>query len=95
MFVHIVMMRLEGADEAFHAQVRDYVKRIKKELPYVRAYAYGRNIADRGKGLDWAIYSTFDNSADHDRYQVSPLHQEFKVFMGKKIADICVCDMEA
>jgi hypothetical protein len=93
MFHHVVLMKLKGADARFHARVADYVARVRRELPYVRAFHYGRNVADRSKGHDWAVYAAFDTSADHDRYQVSPVHQEMKAFMMEHIEEIVVCDM--
>lgn len=96
MFFHVVMMRLTpDADAAVHARIADFVRRVRRELDYVQAYHFGRNVADRGKGYDWAVIGTFASSADHDRYQVSPVHQEMKAFMTPYIDDIVVCDFEA
>ena len=95
MFYHVVMMRLTEADDAFLARVRHYEERIRHELPYVRDYRFGRNVAVRAKDYAWAVIGVFDNSADHDRYQVSPVHQEMKAFMAPHIADIVVCDLDA
>ena len=92
MFYHVVLMRLTGVDDAFLARVRDYGERIRRELPYVRDYQFGRNAADSANGYDWTVIGTFENSADHDRYQMSPVHQEMKAFMMPHIADIVVCD---
>lgn len=92
MFHHVVLMRLRDPDGAFHQQVNAFVERIRRELPYVRSYHYGRNVASRAQGFDWAVLASFDSSADHDRYQVSPVHQEMKAFMSPRIADIVVCD---
>lgn len=92
MFYHVVMMRLKGDDDAFHARVGEYVRRVRSELSYVRDYRYGRNVAGRAKGYDWVVAATFDTSADHDRYQVSPAHQEMKAYMTPFIDDLVVCD---
>lgn len=94
MFHHIVLMRIEGADEAFHQTVEDYVARVREELPYVLDYVYRPNLADRSGSYDWAILSSFASSADHDRYQVSDLHQEMKDFMAPRIAALLACDVE-
>jgi Stress responsive A/B Barrel Domain len=95
MFFDVVMMRLAGADEACLARIRHYAERVRRELPYVRDYHFGRNIASRGKELTWSVIGIFDSSADHDRYQASALHQEMKAFMTPHIADIVVCDCDA
>jgi hypothetical protein len=58
----------------------------------VRDYQFGRNVAARAKGFTWTMTGTFDSSANHDRYQVSALHQEMKAFMSPHIADIAACD---
>lgn len=92
MFYHVVMMQLQNADEAFLARVRAYAQRVRDELAYVRDYHFGKNVASRARGFEWVVVSVFDTSADHDRYQVSPVHQEMKAFMTPYIADIVVCD---
>ena len=56
---------------------------------------FGRNVAARAKGFAWTVIGTFDSSADHDRYQVSALHQEMKAFMSPHIVDIAVCDFDS
>ena len=95
MFFHVVMMRLsDDADASVHARIHEFVGRVRRELDYVRDYHFGRNVADRGKGYDWAVIGTFDTSADHDRYQVSTVHQEMKAFMTPYISDIVVCDFD-
>lgn len=95
MFFHIVMMRLTpDADATVHTRIGGFVTRVRRELDYVHDYHFGRNIADRGKGYDWAVVGTFASSADHDRYQISAVHQEMKAFMTPYIADIVVCDFE-
>jgi len=92
MFYHVVMMRLKDPDRAFHDRVNAFAERVRRELEYVRAYHYGRNVAGRAQNFDWAVIAAFDSSADHDRYQGSPVHQEMKAFMSPRIADIVVCD---
>jgi hypothetical protein len=95
MFYHVVLMRLTDADDGFLARVSDFGEQIRLELPYVLDYQFGRNVAFRAKGYDWTVIGTFENSADHDRYQISPVHQEMKAFMMPHIADIVVCDFDA
>ena len=95
MFYHVVLMRLTDAGEAFLAHVRHYEDRVRRELPYVRDYRFGRNEASRANGYDWTVIATFDSAADHDRYQISAVHQEMKAFMTPHIADIVVCDYGA
>src|SRR5476649_1276261 len=64
MFFHVVMMQLANADDAFLARVQYYVERIRSELPYVRDYQFGRNVAARAKGFAWTVIGVFDSSAD-------------------------------
>lgn len=94
MFHHVVVMRIEGADEAFHRRVEEYAARVRAELPYVLDYVYRPNLADRSGGYDWAILSSFASSEDHDRYQASDLHQEMKAFMSNRIAALIACDID-
>lgn len=92
MFFHVVMMQLTDADDTFLARASHYADRIRHELPYVRHYHFGRNVAARAKEFTWTVIATFDSAADHDLYQVSAVHQEMKAFMSPHIADIVVCD---
>lgn len=94
MFFHVVMMQLRDVDDDFIARVNAYADRIRAELPYVRAYHFGKNVAARAQHFQWVVIATFDTAGDHDRYQVSPAHQEMKAFMTPHIADIVVCDFE-
>ena len=95
MFYHIVMMRLgAAADAAFHREVEAFCGRFRREAEGVVSYNYGRNLADRAKGYDWAVIGQFASSAAHDAYQVSPLHQEMKAYMMPLIEDLVVCDFE-
>lgn len=94
MFHHLVLIRLKGDDAAFHERVAAYVERIRAELPYVRQYDFVPNKADRAGGYDWAVISAFDSSEDHDRYQVSDVHQEMKAYMTPFIESLIACDAE-
>lgn len=55
MFYHVVLMRLTGADDPFLSRVREYDARVRRELPYVRDHQFGRNVASRANGYDWAV----------------------------------------
>ena len=95
MFYHTVLMQLTDADTNFLAQVAEFEARILGELDYVRAYHFGSNLASRAKNYQWAVIAVFDSSADHDRYQVSTIHQQMKSFMMPHIADLVVCDFDS
>lgn len=95
MFFHTVLMRLVDADAAFVARVEAYAARVRAELPYVRAYHFGPNLASRSGEYPWLVVATFDHEEDHERYQVSPVHQEMKLFMAPRIAQIVVGDADA
>ena len=95
MFYHTVVMQLTDANPNFLAQVTEFEARILAELDYVRAYHFGSNLASRAKHYQWAVIAVFDSAADHDRYQVSTVHQEMKAFMMPHIADWVVCDFDS
>lgn len=95
MFYHAVLMNLSGVNAAFLSRVDEYAFRIRAELPYVRDYHFGRNVASRAGQYDWIVIATFDGESDHERYQVSEVHQQMKAFMTPHIAEIVVCDIES
>jgi hypothetical protein len=96
MFTHIVLMKFTPqADAHFHARVQEYAVRLRRELAYVKAWDLVPNVASRAQGFSHAVIATFASSADHDRYQDSPVHQEMKKFMTPYFADLIACDYEA
>lgn len=93
MFLHAVLMELaDSADASFHGRVNEYCERIRKECDGVLTYYYGRNDASRSQGLDHAVIAAFTGSDAHDRYQVSPVHQEMKRYMAPLIVRMVVFD---
>ena len=95
MFHHLVLMAFTAqADQAFHDKVEGFAERIRRTAPRLRRYEFRRNVASRSDGLDWAVFGSFDSSADHDAYQVSEVHQQMKAFMTPYIARIVVCDID-
>lgn len=93
MFIHVVMMSFKThADPAFHARVQKFAERLSASCDGMLGYWYGANEASRADGLTHAVISSFENAAAHDRYQVSPLHQEMKAFMVPFIERLVVFD---
>lgn len=93
MFIHVVMMSFrDGAGSAFHEQVQAYAARIRNECDGLVHYMYGPNEAGRSDGLTHAVVATFDDEAAHERYQVSPVHQEMKSFMAQRMDRVVVFD---
>jgi hypothetical protein len=94
MFYHAVLMNLSNTSAEFLSQVDKFAVRVRAELPYVRDYHFGRNVASRAGQFGWTVIAAFDTEADHERYQVSAVHQQMKAFMGPHIAEIVVCDVD-
>lgn len=95
MFLHVVLMRLNGdADAKFRERVKHYCSRIRSECDGVAGYDFRPNEASRSDGLDHAVIGAFTDSAAHDLYQVSPAHQEMKAYMAGFIDRLVVCDSE-
>ncbi|KCB24866.1 Dabb family protein [Bordetella hinzii] len=93
MFLHVVMLQLSGAaDAAFHARVQAYCRRILAECDGVLGYSFGVNQASRSDGLGHAVVAAFEDGPAHDRYQVSPVHQEMKTYMAGFIERLVVYD---
>jgi hypothetical protein len=96
MFTHIVLMKLKPeADAHFHARVQEYAARLRRELAYVKTWDLVPNVAGRAQGFSHAAVSKFASSADHDRYQDSPVHQEMKKFMTPYFIDVIACDFDS
>lgn len=95
MFHHVVLMQFTSeADQAFLDKVEIFSEQIRKSARNLHGYAFKPNIASRSDGLTWAVVGSFASSADHDVYQVSPVHQQMKAFMSPYIARIVVCDVD-
>ncbi len=95
MFYHVVMMELSGgAGTEFQQDVERYVLRIREECSGVLQYEYCLNVASRGKSYSHVVLSVFESSEAHDRYQVSPAHQELKALVTPFIVDLVVFDSD-
>lgn len=95
MFVHVVMLQLSSAaDAGFHERVQVYCNRVLAECDGVAGYAFRPNQASRADGLTYAVVAAFADEAAHDRYQVSPVHQEMKTYMAGFIERLVVFDGE-
>ena len=95
MFHHVVAMQFgPGADQAFFDRVEAYCERIRRSGSHVLRYVFRENLASRNDGLTHVILSAFASAADHDAYQVSPVHVEMKAFMLPHIVRIVVCELE-
>lgn len=95
MFHHVVLMKFtSAADESFYNEVEAYAAQIRRSASELRRYVFERNMASRNDGLTYGIISSFDNSAAHDRYQESPIHQRMKNYMLPFIERIVVCDID-
>lgn len=93
MYMHIVMMEFSpAAGPDFFAQVQAFAKRIPEECSGVNIYHFGANEADRSSGYSHAVVSVFESAAEHDRYQISPVHVQMKTYMGPFIQRIAVYD---
>ncbi|HMO45932.1 MAG TPA: Dabb family protein [Rubrivivax sp.] len=94
MFFHTVLMRLADPDAAFVARVEAYAARVRAELPYVRTYHFGSNLASRSSEYRWLVVAAFDRAEDHERYQLSRVHQEMKAFMAPRIEQLVAGDAD-
>lgn len=93
MFIHVVMMSFkDSADADFHARVQSHAARVRRECKGLLHYLYGPNEASRAGGLTHAVVSSFIDVAAHERYQVSPAHQEMKSYMANYIDRLVVFD---
>lgn len=95
MFHHVVLMKFTPAAGAqFHAEVEAYCQRVRAGDPVPQRYVYRPNLASRSDGLNHGIVAVFGSAAEHDRYQVSTVHQEMKAYMTPFIERIVVCDID-
>ena len=95
MFHQVVLMQFTAAaNQDFRDKVEAFCEQIRKSARNLRGYVFKPNLASRSDGLNWAVVGSFATSADHDTYQVSPVHQRMKAFMTPYISRIVVCDID-
>jgi len=94
MFYHVVLLNLKGLDPASLTNLHGFASRMRVELPFVREFHFGVNKATRSAQYGWTVVASFDNENDHERYQVSDVHQQMKAFLTPFIEDIVVADVE-
>jgi len=95
MFHHIVLMKFtDKANTEFLERVERYADELRRTIPNLQRYVFTKNIASRSDGLTHGIISTFNTSADHDKYQISATHVAMRDYMMPVIERIVVCDID-
>jgi hypothetical protein len=88
MIKHVVMWKLaehaEGAPRASNAaRIKTLLEACAGKIPGLRSLEVGIDAGLDGAAWDVVLVSEFVDRAALDAYQVHPLHEEAKAFIGK------------
>lgn len=97
MIKHVVMWKLadhaEGAAKAANAaRIKALLEACAGRIPGLRSLEVGIDAGLDGAAWDVVLVSEFDDRAALDAYQVHPLHEEAKAFIGKVRKDRSAVD---
>ena len=92
MFLHVVMLSLSADADALPRTGAGLLPPHPGRMRRRRGLCLSANEASRADGLTHAVVAAFADSAAHDRYQVSPAHQEMKAYMAGFIERLVVFD---
>jgi heme-degrading monooxygenase HmoA len=97
MIKHVVMWRLadpaEGASKAANAaRIKSLLEACSGRIPGLRSLEVGIDAGLDPQAWDVVLVTEFDDRASFDAYQVHPVHEEAKAFIGKVRKDRSAVD---
>lgn len=85
MIRHVVMWKLNGADEAEVdqqvARIRDDLESLQGRIPEILAIRVVRNVVDAGTNFDASVIADFDDADALQRYIEHPAHVEGAAYL--------------
>lgn len=94
MFHHTVMVSFTAVDAEFLQTVEGYAERIRGTQNDLIEFGFHHNDSSRAGPFRHAFVSRFHDSAAHDRFQTSTLHEELKQLIMPRIAQLVVLDYQ-
>ncbi len=97
MIKHVVMWKLadhaEGAPKVSNAlRIKSLLEACSGRIPGLRSLDVGIDAGLDPQAWDVVLVTEFDDRAAFDAYQVHPLHEEAKAFIGKVRTDRSAVD---
>jgi hypothetical protein len=83
-----------GVDEAGARQVMEMIGALRRVIPGITGFEWGRNNSPEGwnKGLTHAFLMTFESAAARDAYLPHPEHEKVKAEALQHVEDACIFD---
>jgi len=99
MLHHIVFWKLKptanGQTSAVNiAELTNQLNSLKGKVPELISLAVGPDLNRSPAAWDIALYTTFRNKEDLDKYQVHPEHKKVVTFVQSVVAERAVVDFE-
>lgn len=94
MFHHTVMVNFVAVDAEFLQMVEGYAGRIRGMQDGLIEFGFHHNDSSRAGAFRHAFVSRFRDSAAHDRFQTSALHEELKRLIMPRVAELVVLDYQ-
>ncbi len=93
MIKHVVLFKFkQGASEARFTELEARMKALPGQIPEIRSYELGLDVARSERSYDFALVSAFDDMEALKRYQEHPAHQEVLAIVKELFGQIIVAD---
>lgn len=92
MIRHVVLMKLTEPSDAPEAKTR--LEALRGQIPALRSLDVTLDVLRTDASYDLCLITTHDSLAALEDYQVHPVHQEFRAWVGPRLAGRAVVDSE-
>lgn len=96
MIKHLVFWKIkpELDKTATCKEIKSRLEALQGKIPGLLAIEVGTDISNGPVSFDVALYSELENEPALQNYQVHPLHEAVKAYIGSVTADRCVVDYQ-
>ncbi|MFN2539643.1 MAG: Dabb family protein [Mycobacteriales bacterium] len=93
MIRHVVLMKLTDPADAPEAKAR--LEALQGQIPALLSLEVGLDVLRTEASYDLCLITTHDSAQALDDYQLHPVHQEFRAWVGPRLAGRAVVDSES
>lgn len=92
MIRHVVLMKLTDPADAPEAKAR--LEALPAEIPQIRSLEVGLDVLRTDASYDLWLITTHDSAETLGEYQTHPAHDDFRAWVGPRLAGRAVVDSE-
>jgi hypothetical protein len=95
LLIHIVLFKLKAKDPAVVAKAREMLLNLPAQIPQIRYFEVGVNVAESTRAYDFSLYSRFESREDLAAYQAHPRHVVVADYLRSVCEAMPVVDYES